>query len=106
MPVEINGLHPSALKNTGEGSSAKVGRDEPSVPKQETGRPATTDTVSLTDAAARLKSLEKTVASLPVVDTHRVEQIKKTLANGTYNIDDKKVASKLQKFEQSLNHKQ
>lgn len=105
MPVEINGLHPSALKNTAEGNSAKVGRDEPSVPKQETGRPATTDTVSLTDAAARLKSLEKSVASLPVVDTHRVEQIKKTLANGTYNIDDKKVAEKLQKFEQSLNHK-
>ena len=106
MPVEINGLHPSALKNPGEGSSARVGRDEPSVAKQETGRPTTTDTVSLTDAAARLKSLENAVASLPVVDTHRVEQIKKTLANGTYTIDDKKVASKLQKFEQSLNHKQ
>lgn len=106
MPVEINGLHPSALKNTGEGSSARVGRDEPSVAKQETGRPTTTDTVSLTDATARLKSLENAVASLPVIDTHRVEQIKKTLANGTYTIDDKKVASKLQKFEQSLNHKQ
>lgn len=105
MPVEINGLHPSALKNTGEGNSARVGRDDPSVPKQETGRPTTTDTVSLTDAAARLKSLERTVASLPVVDAHRVEHIKKTLADGTYNIDNKKVASKLLKFEQSLSEK-
>ena len=105
MPVEINGLHPSALKNTGEGTSARVGRDDPSVAKQETGRPATADTVSLTDTAARLKSLETSVASLPVVDAQRVEHIKKTLANGTYNIDDKKVASKLQKFEQSLNDK-
>jgi negative regulator of flagellin synthesis FlgM len=102
MPVEINGLHPSALKNTGEGTSARVGRDDPSLAKQETGRPATTDTVSLTDTAARLKSLETGVASLPVVDTQRVEHIKKALADGTYQIDDKKVAEKLQKFEQSL----
>lgn len=105
MPVEINGLHPSALKNTGEGTSARVGRDDPSVAKQETGRPSTTDTVSLTDTAARLKSLEASVASLPVVDAQRVEHIKKALAHGTYNIDDKKVASMLQKFEQSLSDK-
>ncbi len=105
MPVEINGLHPSALKNTGEGTSARVGRDDPSVAKQETGRPATTDTVSLTDTAARLKSLEASVASLPVVDAQRVEHIKKALAHGTYTIDDKKVASMLQKFEQSLSDK-
>mgnify|MGYP003415294392 FL=1 len=105
MPVEINGLHPSALKNTGEGTSARVGRDDPSVAKQETGRPATTDTVSLTDTAARLKGLEAGVASLPVVDAQRVENIKKALADGTYNIDDKKVAEKLQQFEQSLKDK-
>ncbi len=105
MPIEINGLHPSALKNTGEGTSARVGRDDPSVAKQETGRPATTDTVSLTDTAARLKSLEASVASLPVVDAQRVEHIKKLLADGTYNIDAKKVASMLQKFEQSLSDK-
>lgn len=102
MPVEINGLQPSALKNTGEGTSARVGRDDPSVPKQETGRPATTDTVSLTDAAARLKSLEAAVASQPVVDTQRVELIKKALAEGTFEINDKKIAEKLQRLEQSL----
>jgi negative regulator of flagellin synthesis FlgM len=105
MPVEINGLHPSALKNTGEGTSARVGRDDPSVPKQETGRPSTSDTVSLTDTATRLKSLENTIASLPVVDAHRVERIKKALAEGTYTIDDKKVAEKLHRFEQTLKEK-
>jgi negative regulator of flagellin synthesis FlgM len=105
MPVEINGLHPSALKNTAEGTPARVGRDDPSVAKQETGRPASSDTVSLTDTAARLKGLEKTIAALPVVDTHRVEHIKKALANGSYAIDDKKVAEKFNDFEQSLSDK-
>ena len=105
MPVEINGLHPSALKNTGEGSRAHVGRDDPSVKEQENGRPATSDTVSLTDTASRLKGLETAVASLPVVDTHRVENIRKAMAEGTYEVDNQKVAEKLLDFERALSEK-
>jgi negative regulator of flagellin synthesis FlgM len=102
MPVEINGLNPSSAKPTGEGAPARVGRDEPSVPQQQTGRPSTTDTVSLTDTAARLKGLENTIASLPVVDSQRVESIKKALANGSFPIDDQKVADKLVTLEHAL----
>jgi negative regulator of flagellin synthesis FlgM len=105
MSVEINGLNSSALKNTGEGSPARVGRDDPSVPEQENGRPATSDTVSLTDAASRLKGLEKAVASLPVVDTHRVESLRKAVAEGSYAVDSQKVAEKLLDFERTLSEK-
>lgn len=102
MPIEINGLPPSQLKNNTGDAQVKVGRNEPSVPQQETGKPATSDTVSLTDTAARLRKLESTLAQLPVVDSQRVEATRQAIADGSYRVDPARVAEKLLAFENAL----
>lgn len=102
MPIDINGLPPSQLQRSGEGVQAKIGREEPTPQQQESGRPATGDTVSLTDTAARLQQLEKRMVELPVVDSQRVEQLKKAIADGNYQVDPARVAEKLLAFETAL----
>lgn len=103
MAIEITGP-PSAPNppGTGEGTEVKVGRSETSVSQQEAGKPSTTDTVTLTETAAQLNRLANTLSNLPVVDTQRVEGIKRAIANGTYELDANRLAEKMVGFEQNL----
>lgn len=60
------------------------------------------DTVSLTSSAALIKELEKEIASLPVVDSARVESVQHALAAGTYQIDPARAAEKMLQIERAL----
>ena len=103
MPIEINGQNNNPVqtdRNTRPENN--VGRSEPSVDQGSTGRPSTQDTVSLTETSAQLRSIESSLASLPVVDTQRVESIKQALADGSYQVDAGSIADKLINFEQTL----
>ncbi len=68
-------------------------KQSPSAPTQE---------VSLTDTAARLQRLEAQIASQPVVDTQRVESVKKTIADGSFKVDSNRIAEKMAEFENLL----
>jgi len=61
-----------------------------------------TDTVSLTDTAARLKELEMGLASQPVVDTQRVQSVQSAINDGTFEVDPDSVAEKMIEFETGL----
>lgn len=98
----ITGLPGNQNQRTAEGSQVQVARSEPTVAQQQTGRPSTVDTVSLTDTAARLRELENSLAKLPVVDSQRVETIQQAIENGTYEPDPMRIASKMIKFEREL----
>jgi len=104
MPIEITGQNNNPVqtdRNTRPENS--VGRSEPSVEQQNSsGRPSTADTVSLTETSAQLRSIESSLASLPVVDTQRVESIKQAIADGSYQVDAQAVADKLIDFEAIL----
>ena len=65
-----------------------------------TGRGA--DTVSLTDTAAQLQSIEARLAEVPVVDSQRVDSIRQALNDGAYEINAGSIADKLLAFESSL----
>ncbi|MEE8481941.1 MAG: flagellar biosynthesis anti-sigma factor FlgM [Acidiferrobacterales bacterium] len=99
MAIDITGVPNSQTHNAGDKSPVSVGKDEATAPQQETGKPSTTDTVSMTDAAQRLQSLETSLESLPIVDSQRVETIRAAIADGEYEIDPEKVAEKLTSFE-------
>ena len=67
--------------------------------------PATTNTqadLSLTDTAAKLRQLEAQVANQPVVDSQRVDSVKKALADGSFSIDSNRIAEKMAQFEKLL----
>jgi len=76
-----------SAKSTGASSSSKSGQ---------------TDTVSLTDTAARLKELEMGLASQPVVDTQRVQSVQSAINDGTFEVDPDSVAEKMIEFETGL----
>lgn len=60
------------------------------------------DSVKLTPDAMQLHDLEKSIASIPVTNRERVAQVRQAIANGTYKIDPKAVASKLTRMEWDL----
>ena len=104
MPINNRtGCPGSQAQQRAESSQVQVGRNEPSAKQQETGRPSTVDTVSLTDTASRLRQMENTLAQLPVVDNQRVEEIRRALAEGSFEIDPERVAEKMVSFEKDLN---
>lgn len=64
-----------------------------------TGAPATGDRVHLTDAAARLQTLEAALSSVPVVDTQRVHR---TITQGHFVVDSQRIADKLLQIDNRL----
>ncbi len=69
-------------------------------PRNESSR---SDTVSLTDAAELLQSLQQIVADAPVVDQSKVDAIRAAIADGSYTIDATKVAQNLLDSERQFN---
>lgn len=63
------------------------------------------DTVSLTDQAEKLKSLEASIESQPVVDTKRVESLRSAILDGSYTVNAESTAEKLLAFETLLDNK-
>jgi negative regulator of flagellin synthesis FlgM len=104
MPIEPTGMAATDLKTSSEGSQVTVARTEPTVSQQETGKSSTSETVSLTDTARQLRSLENRLSTLPAVDIQRVENVKQALADGSYEFDSERAAEKFLQLETLLNH--
>lgn len=102
---DIKGLPPARVQNNGDGGRVKAqhGGSPDTARREDTAAP--TDTINLTDTAQRLRELEKSVASLPVVDPQRVDAVKKALADETYQVRPERVAEKLVGFENALSGK-
>lgn len=104
MPIEINGQTTNQLINTKEGGASLhvIQSKKPPAQQQDTGKSSTLDTVSLTDTAALLQRMETTIANASVVDTQRVEDIRKAIANGSFEINTTRVAEKMLSLEARL----
>lgn len=98
----ITGFPGNQSQRATDGSPVQVARSEPTASQQQTGRPSTMDTVSLTDTAARLRELENSLAKMPVVDSQRVEALQQAIANGSYEMDSGRTAEKMLGLEQAL----
>ena len=99
----VTGTSNAPSQRATEGSKVEVSRTEPTVSQQETGGSSAIDSVSLSDTAARLQKLETTIAQLPVVDTQRVEDIRKAIASGEYEVNPVNIADKLLDFDAEIN---
>lgn len=108
MAINIDGnnlsQNPKALSERGK---AKVvssnGNISPSAASaQKSGAAKAQDSVTLTESAVNFKKLEQSIASLPIVDMKKVEEIQKSIADGSYKVDSDKIAEKFIAFERDL----
>ncbi|MDH3747752.1 MAG: flagellar biosynthesis anti-sigma factor FlgM [Gammaproteobacteria bacterium] len=63
---------------------------------------ASSDTVKLTSGAQLLERLEKSLESLPAVDSKRVAEIRSAIENGNYEVNAQAIADALIRFERSF----
>lgn len=103
MAIEITGLASSSCTPTSSESSAVlVARNEPTAAQKQSGSVQTCETITLSDFAQQLRSLESSLGSVPVVDIQRVEEIKQSLLKGTYDFNADRVAAKYLLLETQL----
>ncbi len=60
------------------------------------------EVVTLTDLAAQLQELTRSVAALPVADQEKVEALQLSISEGSYDVDPNAVAEKLTAIESLL----
>ena len=83
-------------------TGSKVSTDS-ATPEKASASPAPpTDTVNLTSNAKLLERLDKTLASLPAVDSERVAEIKTAIENGEYQIDADAIADAMIRLDLTL----
>jgi negative regulator of flagellin synthesis FlgM len=57
------------------------------------------DTVLLTETAAKLRRLEEALADIPVINAEQVDAIRDAIAEGRYEIDPGRIAERLIQLE-------
>jgi len=97
----LNGSAPVAgstrtatAKETGSAASSSTAK-----PATDATSPSSGEAVHLSDEAQRLQSISDKVRDQPVVNSARVAELKKAVADGSYKVDSNRVASKLLNFE-------
>lgn len=97
MSTDIKGIGDSVAQISELAASQRKPEQAPgSATAGSPERPARTDdAVSFTETATRLRALEDSLASTPVVDAQRVQGIRQELADGNYEVDHQRVAEKM-----------
>lgn len=105
MPINISNLtnNTSQTNKTHEQKHVKVVQNN-SDDKTAQSNKATLkqDSVNLTGSAMQIKTLEEQISRLPIIDTQKVEHVKNSLSDGTYEFNSKRIAEKLINYEKEL----
>ena len=100
MAIELYGVSSKTPIKSSTNTAVNNGMD--SIQGNKTSSINTKDTVSLTQIAQQLKEAETVLASVPIVNVPRVEEIAHSLKEGDYSIDAEHTAEKIIEFEEQL----
>jgi negative regulator of flagellin synthesis FlgM len=108
MVIDFNRLNNAATSaNTGRTSSTQTsneavqGSQSSTVAKDETQQSSVKsgESVELSSEAQQLQKISEKLNDQPIVNNERVTQLKQAIADGSYQVDSKRVAQKLLDFE-------
>lgn len=104
MTEKINGqgFRPADTAGTRRSEAAKPASSQGEGRAAAAKSAAASDTVSITQSGLLMRKLEEVVQSTPIVDRERVAAIKDSLASGTYEVDDQRVADRMLRFERDV----
>jgi negative regulator of flagellin synthesis FlgM len=80
-------------------AAGKVGGDSPNTATTDV---RAVDQLTLTQSARTLQKLAEAVSNAPVVDSKKIEAIKRAVEQDQYKVDSRRVAGKLIAFEHEL----
>ena len=86
----------SSRLNTARDNKSNASAASPAAPVN------ATDTVSLTDTAAQLQSVQQIIADTPIVDDARVAALKAAIEDGSYTVNADELAQNLLRSEFEL----
>ncbi len=98
MPIDLRSVTGRAI----DPATGKPAALRPNSTQQTDDRSAESDSVVLTETAARLKQAQAALASAAVVDTELVARVAAMLQAGTYEIDAERIAEKIIEIERQL----
>lgn len=101
MANDISGINSSRSQQAGE-RNVSGAKKESTDSTSSAPASSSSDKVSLTDTAARLKALEHQLAQQPEIDDKRVSNVQDAISNGNYKVDPERVADKMMNFEASF----
>lgn len=105
MSIEISGngrRPPPEAMDAGKTQTERTGANAARGPAQPTQPAAAGDQLRLSSTASQLQALEAQIANLPVVDTQRVQDVQRTIATGSLQVEPARVADKVLTFEAGL----
>ncbi|KZN34914.1 flagellar biosynthesis anti-sigma factor FlgM [Pseudoalteromonas luteoviolacea] len=105
MVNNINGQNqPNNVANNVKQQRAELQRNDANNPatKPAAQQKAAADSVSLTPQAQQLKGLQEKAQQAPAFDNKKVEELKKAIAEGKYQVDAEKLAKNIAAFEFDL----
>lgn len=94
MTTKIDQLVSSSIPRNNS-ASPSAGPNKASAGNSEVRAASAVDTVKLSGDAVSMQQLEQKVRAAPAEDTSRVQSIRDSIANGSFNIDAYKVADGL-----------
>ena len=103
MINEVKGTQHTLVQQAGKNQAPETGDNHVNHGDREKhATSASAREVSLTDTAAKLQRVEAQIANQPVVDTQKVESVKKAIADGSFKVDSGRAAEKMAEFESLL----
>lgn len=111
MVIDINRLNNATTPaNSGRAGSAQAGGQKEAVGSKQPSTAQNSleqapqagksgESVQLSREAQQLQKVSEKLRDQPAVDKERVAQIKQAIADGSYQVDSQRVASKLLNFE-------
>lgn len=91
--MEINGTNPLIVLNKNMQRLESPQKAEQSV--KSGGAPSETDRLELSIRGREISHLNDLIQSTPDVRENRIEQVRRELENGTYNVKAEKIAEKI-----------